>query len=629
MWRWRSYSAARSSAGPACARSSSSRRMSSSGSRRDTPNANMRAAAHLAADADRGGDPRAVPRPLEDVRPGRVALAQLAPADHGHDPALPHRLRERRRVRQRHVAPVERLALVVAVLGGEPQLGRAPLEQHDDARLRPQRRDPLVDDDLGDVAGADRARQPARDLLQARRVGGGEALGDEQPAALALGAPVVGDVDEDRARAHRRTLVGEDREVARAPDAHLARPRARAPLELGIGDRAPLGDHVAQPRAELARHPRQHLADRAAEVLLLRDAVHAREGGVDAHEAHLLVEDREAGGRLLEDGLEQRRGPPPRRLELVRAPAQRVLRLGERGRHRVERAREAVEVAGPALGHAHVQVAGGDPPRRDRDVAHRARDAPRDVPAERADEHEQDEQPADADDDRAPGGPIGARRPRGEMAALAGRQAIEVRPDRVDPPPSLLDVGRRPRLVGRGRDETRERPGVVTDVRRDRGAQAPRDALVVGIRGGELHEAPRGAGGGRHARPVGTEERAVRGDDVSAQRRLDVHDGTLAGERHAQDALGAVHLAVGVALGGEGDGEHHEHDTEHRDRRPAGHDRGTKQSMLVARRDGRVYHSRGGCADDRRAGTREAPRPPSQICVGPTQVVGIMSVRKV
>ncbi len=111
-------------------------------------------------------------------------------------------------------------------------------------------------------------------------------------------------------------------------------------------------------------------------------------------------------------------------------------------------------------------------------------------------------------------------------------------------------------------------------------------------------------------RPVGTEERAVRGDDVAAQRRLDVHDGTLAGERHAQDALGAVHLAVGVALGGEGDGEHHEHDTEHRDRRPAGHDRGTKQSMLVARRDGRVYHSRGGCADDRRAGTREAPRIP-------------------
>ena len=102
----------------------------------------QRAAPHLAADADRGGDPRAVPRPLEDVRPGRVALAQLAPADHRHDPALPHRLRQRRRVRQRQVAPVERLALVVAVLGGEPQLGRAPLEQHDDARLRPQRRDP-------------------------------------------------------------------------------------------------------------------------------------------------------------------------------------------------------------------------------------------------------------------------------------------------------------------------------------------------------------------------------------------------------------------------------------------------------------------------------------------------------
>ena len=69
--------------------------------------------------------------------------------------------------------------------------------------------------------------------------------------------------------------------------------------------------------------------------------------------------------------------------------------------------------------------------------------------------------------------------------------------------------------------------------------------------------------------------------------------------------------------------------TEHRDRRPAGHDRGTKQSMLVARRDGRVYHSRGGCARDRRAGSREARRIAFQICVGPTQVVGIMSVRKV
>ena len=229
----------------------------------------------------------------------------------------------------------------------------------------------------------------------------------------------------------------------------------------------------------------------------------------------------------------------------------------------------------------------------------------------------------------APGGAIGARRPRGEVAALAGRQAIEVGPDRVDAPPAGLDRGRRPRLVGRGRGEALEQPRVVADVRRDLGAQAPRDGLVVGVRGGELHQALCGPRGGRHAGPVGPEERPVPGDDVAAQRRLDVHDGPFPGERHAEDALGAVHLAVGVALGGEGDGQHHEHDAEHRDRRPAGHDRGTKQSMLVARRDGRVYHSRGGCARDRRAGSREARRIVFQICVGPTQVVGIMSVRKV
>jgi len=51
--------------------------------------------------------------------------------------------------------------------------------------------------------------------------------------------------------------------------------------------------------------------------------------------------------------------------------------------------------------------------------------------------------------------------------------------------------------------------------------------------------------------------------------------------------------------------------------------------MLVARRDGRVYHSRGGRAGDRRAGAPAPRRIPRKIYVGLTQVVGIMRVRKV
>ena len=117
-----------------------------------------------------------------------------------------------------------------------------------------------------------------------------------------LGRLAIGDVDDDDADAGDLVLVAH-REPAGEHVAHAARARHLAghlALEHGLAGR----EHLLVDRHDHVRELGQRLVDPAAEVVLDRPAVDLRQGGVDAHEAQLAVDEREPDGGTFADHVE-------------------------------------------------------------------------------------------------------------------------------------------------------------------------------------------------------------------------------------------------------------------------------------------------------------------------------------
>ena len=119
-----------------------------------------------------------------------------------------------------------------------------------------------------------------------------------------LGRLSIGDVDHHGADAGDLALAAH-REPAREHVAHAARARHLAghlALEHGLAGL----EHLLVDRHDHVRELGQRLVDPAAEVVLDRPAVDLGEGGVDADEAQLAVDEREPDGGTFADHVEQR-----------------------------------------------------------------------------------------------------------------------------------------------------------------------------------------------------------------------------------------------------------------------------------------------------------------------------------
>jgi hypothetical protein len=125
-------------------------------------------------------------------------------------------------------------------------------------------------------------------------------------AQLALGLAALGDLEHHAADAGDRVVA----RMAHGPVGHeelprQARLRRRDPGDLDLGERLSGLQHPPQVGADLARHPRQQVGHRRADVRLDGEAVHLGQAVVDAHVAQVVVEVGQADGRALEDHVEQ------------------------------------------------------------------------------------------------------------------------------------------------------------------------------------------------------------------------------------------------------------------------------------------------------------------------------------
>ena len=124
-----------------------------------------------------------------------------------------------------------------------------------------------------------------------------------------LGRLAIGDVDHHGADAGDLAVLAH-REPAREHVAHAARARHLAG-HLALEHRLAGREHLLVDRHEHVRELGQRLVDPAAEVVLDRAAVDLRQGGVDADEAQLAVDECEPDGGAFADHVEQRAGLAP------------------------------------------------------------------------------------------------------------------------------------------------------------------------------------------------------------------------------------------------------------------------------------------------------------------------------
>jgi hypothetical protein len=120
---------------------------------------------------------------------------------------------------------------------------------------------------------------------------------------LAVGDP-GGDVRDGDADAEQLAAGEAHRVVAdEVMPGRAVGPRA---ADLGIGDRAPGGDHGLEARLRERREVGDELLDAVADVIGGGDAVHLGQRVADAHEAAVDLEERDADRRLVDERVEQR-----------------------------------------------------------------------------------------------------------------------------------------------------------------------------------------------------------------------------------------------------------------------------------------------------------------------------------